>query len=198
VEEEIPMPLRLRLLALGLLLALASPASAATFTYATTLGPESVGATGSGSTTVIYDDAAHTLSITTDWSGLSGTTTVAHIHCCVATPGSGTVGVAVTPSTLPGFPTGVQAGNYSVTLDLTDVATYTGSFLAGGTASSAEAALVAGLNTGVSYFNIHSSTFGGGEIRGFLTPVPEPSSTALLAGVLCLAAGIAARNSKPA
>ena len=36
------------------------------------------------------------------FSGLSGTTTVAHIHCCTASPGTGTIGVAVTPVTLPG------------------------------------------------------------------------------------------------
>jgi hypothetical protein len=72
------MLLRSGLLALGLLLTFAPPAAASTFTYATTLGPEVAGATGSGSATVTYDDAAHTLSITTGWSGLSGTTTVAH------------------------------------------------------------------------------------------------------------------------
>jgi len=27
------------------------------------------------------------------------------------------------------------------------------------------------------YINIHTATWGGGEIRGFLTPVPEPSAT---------------------
>jgi hypothetical protein len=195
------MLLRSGLLALGLLFTFPFPATASTFTYATALAPEAVGATGTGSATVIYDDAAHTLSITTGWSGLSGNTTVAHIHCCVATAGTGTVGIAVTPGTLPGFPTGVQAGNYSVTLDLTNPSTYTASFLTSfgnGTAASGEAALVAGLNTGISYLNIHSSTFGGGEIRGFLTPVPEPSSAAPLAGVLCVAAGIAARKRRAA
>jgi hypothetical protein len=32
-----------------------------------------------------------------------------------------------------------------------------------------------------SYINFHTSQFGGGEIRGFLVPVPEPSTVALLA-----------------
>jgi hypothetical protein len=31
-----------------------------------------------------------------------------------------------------------------------------------------------------SYINFHTSQFGGGEIRGFLVPVPEPSTVALL------------------
>jgi hypothetical protein len=37
------------------------------------------------------------------------------------------------------------------------------------------------LNTGLWYFNIHTSTFGGGEIRGQILPVPEPSTLVLAA-----------------
>ncbi len=167
--------------------ALASPAYATTITYNVTLAPEVAGATGTGVGTVIYDDVAHTLSISTSWSGLSGTTSVAHIHCCVAPPGF--VGVAVTPGTLPGFPTGVTSGTYSTVpvLDLTSTATYTAGFLAGGTAASAEAALFAGMNAGTAYLNIHSSLFPGGEIRGFLTAVPEPALSGLTLGGLALA-----------
>ncbi len=158
------------------LLGLASSASAMSTTYNVVLGPEVVGATGSGTGTIVYDDELHSLSIDTSWSGLSGTTTVAHIHCCVATPGAGTVGVAVTPNTLPGFPTGVTSGSYSIVLDLTLAATYTSAFLtgAGGTPALAEAALFAGMNSGLAYLNIHSTTFPGGEIRDFLSVVPEP------------------------
>jgi hypothetical protein len=36
------------------------------------------------------------------------------------------------------------------------------------------------LNNGLWYFNIHTSTFGGGEIRGQILPVPEPSTLALV------------------
>ena len=44
--------------------------------------------------------------------------------------------------------------------------------------------------TGNAYINFHTSQFGGGEIRGFLTVVPEPSSLVLLgAGLLCIVAG---------
>ena len=34
--------------------------------------------------------------------------------------------------------------------------------------ATAEAALLAGIVAGKAYWNVHSSTFGGGEIRGFL------------------------------
>jgi hypothetical protein len=50
----------------------------------------------------------------------------------------------------------------------------------GGTPAGAEAALAAALAAGEAYLNIHSSTFVGGEIRGFLTLVPEPSSVAIV------------------
>jgi hypothetical protein len=33
---------------------------------------------------------------------------------------------------------------------------------------------------GEAYLNIHTTTFGGGEIRGFLTAVPEPSTWAMM------------------
>lgn len=177
--------------AAGCLLALAAPSAAATISYDLSFAPEAVGATGSGSGTVVYDDVAHTLAIDVTWSGTSGTSTVAHIHCCVATPGTGTVGVAVTPNTLPGFPVGVTSGTYAVTLDLTQAATYTSTFVTtfgGGTVAGAEAALVAGMNGGVAYFNIHTGNFAGGEIRAFLIRVPEPATAALaLAGLGLLA-----------
>lgn len=36
------------------------------------------------------------------------------------------------------------------------------------------------LDDSLLYFNIHTSTFGGGEIRGQIIPVPEPSTWALM------------------
>jgi len=161
--------------------AFAIPAAAAIVTFDTPLLPEVPGATGSGFATVIFDTGLHQMSISTNWSGLSGTTTVAHIHCCVNAPG--TVGVAVTPGTFPGFPVGVSAGSYATVLDLTLSSTYTAGFrnnFGGGTVAGAEAALLAGMLAGRSYLNIHTTTFPGGEIRGFLAPVPEPESWALL------------------
>lgn len=175
-------------------LALASStvaASAAVQLYSGILGPEVPTATGSGSLALQYDPAARTLAIDTSFAGLSGNTTVAHIHCCVDAPG--TAGVAVTPGTLPGFPTGVQAGSYAVVIDLSLATSFTSSFLAGaggGSVAGAEAALVAGLDSGRAYFNVHTSAFPGGEIRTFTSPVPEPSSYALMAvglGVLAWA-----------
>ncbi len=160
-------------------------AAAAPLTFEATLGPEASGATGSGSSTLVIDTAANSLVLTFDWTGLSGLTTVAHIHCCVVPPG--TVAVAVTPGTLPGFPAGVQAGSYANNFNTEDPSIYTAGFVTnfgGGTIAGAEAALLAGLLNGTAYLNIHTSLFGGGEIRGFFAAVPEPASLALLAAGL--------------
>lgn len=159
---------------------LSAPAAAAIHVFASPLSPEVAGATGSGQVRLTFDTDLHQLAIAADWTGLSGQTTVAHIHCCVAAPGN--VGVAVTPNTLPLFPVGTSAGTYARLLDLTLASTYTGGFLAGsgGTAAGAEARLLNGLFAGQAYFNIHTNAFPGGEIRGFLAPVPEPASWALL------------------
>ena len=67
-------------------------ATASAIVFQTSLGPEASGATGSGMATLVYDTVTHDLDITADWTGLSGTTTVAHLHCCLAVPGVGTVG----------------------------------------------------------------------------------------------------------
>jgi hypothetical protein len=67
---------------------------------------------------------------------------------------------------------------------------YRGQFITdnGGTTASAEAALFGAIMDGRAYFNIHSSIYGGGEIRGFLAPVPEPGTMLLLgSGVAGLA-----------
>jgi hypothetical protein len=137
---------------------------------------------------VTYDNVAHTLDVDVTFSGLVGTTTVAHIHCCVDPPG--TVGVATFPGTFPGFPVGVTSGTYSGAWDLTLDSSYTDPFrtnFGGGTAAGAEAALFQGMLDGRAYVNIHTTFQPGGEIRGFLA-VPEPATLLLLGLGLALSA----------
>jgi hypothetical protein len=133
---------------------------------------------------VTYDDVAHTLSVTAEFEDLVGTTTVSHIHAPTLVPFAGTANVATYPGTFPGFPVGVTSGTYTspVPIDLTLDTSFTGGFLAanGGTAAGAEAGLLAAILGGKAYLNIHTSFAGGGEIRGFLTPVPDNSVTASL------------------
>lgn len=140
---------------------------------------------GTGFAQVVYDADAQTLRVQASFSGLLGNTTAAHIHCCTDAPNN--VGVATMTPSFAGFPLGVTSGIFDMTYDLTDDGSFSTSFVTanGGTAAGAESALANGLAAGRAYFNIHTSLFGGGEIRGFLSsPVPEPSTLALLG--LCL------------
>jgi hypothetical protein len=138
---------------------------------------------GTGFAFVSYNDIAHSLSVAAVFQGLLGVTTISHIHAATAVPFAGAVGVASYPGTFPGFPVGVTAGGYiSPPIDLTQTSSFTGAFLTanGGTAAGAEAGLLAALLAGKAYFNIHTTLYPSGEIRGFLTRVPDSSATAPL------------------
>jgi len=132
------------------------------------------------------------LSIHVQFSGLTGVTTASHIHCCAAPGVNGAVATQV-PS-FSGFPLGVTSGTFDNTFDLTLAASYNPTFISnnGGTAASAMAVLVNGMNSGNTYLNIHTQFAPGGEIRGQLIVTPEPSTvlllTAGLAGVMAVAA----------
>jgi CHRD domain len=127
-----------------------------------------VASPGTGTATVTWNTITNEMTVNVTFSGLTTPTIAAHIHCCVTPPGN--AGVATTVPTFPGFPLGVTAGTYSRTFDMTDPASYNPAFVTanGGTATSAEAALLAGLQAGQAYLNIHTTNFPGGEIRGFL------------------------------
>ena len=139
--------------------------------------------TATGQATVTLDPVAQTLQVAATFSGLTSNTVAAHIHCCLPSPlAPMNVGVATTVPAFIGFPLGVTSGNYSSQVfDLTQSLIYNPAFvtLQGGLPQ-AEAALIGGIMNSETYFNIHTVMFGGGEIRGFLTPVPEPATLSLL------------------
>jgi hypothetical protein len=155
-------------------------------------GPsEPTASLGTGFGTAVYDDVAHTLALNASFSGLTGTTTASHIHAPTANPFLLTAGVATTLPSFAGFPLGVTSGSFSNTLDLTQASSFNPSYNGG---VNQEAALVAALFANKSYWNIHSSAFPGGEIRGFLTLVPEPATGTLIALGLASLGGIARRR----
>ena len=128
---------------------------------------------GTGAVRVTIDLDLFTMRIEADFEDLLGTTTAAHIHAPTSIPLSGTAGVATQTPSFEGFPTGVTSGTYDHTFDLTLASSYNPAFITanGGTISGASNALFAALAEGRAYFNIHSTVFAGGEIRGFLVPV---------------------------
>jgi hypothetical protein len=150
---------------------------------------------GQGSASVTIDTVMRTMLVDTSFSGLLGTTLAAHIHCCAPPPTNAPVATQV--PTFIGFPLGVTSGSYQKLFDMTDPASYNPTFIAnhGGTVDAAFSALLVGMLEGESYFNVHTSRFTGGEIRGQLAVVPEPA-TALLLALALAGAGIARSRSK--
>lgn len=190
--------LRVSLLAVAVaLLAPASQAQEGFFTFLT--GPNenpSNASPGTGVASVVIDDVAHTMFVHVTFSGLIGNTTASHIHAAAIPPAN--AGVATTTPSFPGFPTGVTSGSYTRLFDMTLASSYNPAFVTnnGGTTALAETALFNAIRNGQAYWNIHTSSFPGGEIRGFLAAAPEPASAGLMAFGLGLGALVVRRRKK--
>lgn len=133
------------------------------------------GSAGTGFALVILDDVAKTVFVDLSYTGLGSPTTNAHIHCC-ALPGVN-AGVII-PFIPAGFVLGATSGTFqALFLNVSD-------------------ANLAGIESGLSYINIHTGAFPAGEIRGQI--VPEPSTFGLigvsLAGAIALRRRFAARS----
>lgn len=132
------------------------------------LTPEAAGGegrTGTGFGTITLTGTTITLNDIA-YSGLSGDQTVSHIHGPAA-PG---VGAGVLYDLGPYLTGTGSSGSFSGSFSLVDDANGRGFTVA---------QQLDQLNAGDWYVNVHSSTFGGGEIRGQITLVPEPSVVAL-------------------
>ena len=172
-----------KLLALTVLSAVVASVSAADLFYVASLdaaqeahrasedppGPPDRSGTGTGSFT-LSDTGSFSYSIS--YSGLSGNSSAAHVH------GPGAPGVDA-PVVF-----GLQGGTFGQTF---------GSFSG---SQQLNATQIGQLNSGLWYVNIHSANFGGGEIRGQITAVPEPGTWALMgtAGAMMAAAAVRRRK----
>jgi hypothetical protein len=148
-------------------LLLATSAGATQFTINVTLdgAQEGNASPATGSATLILDDVANTLDVNLSYSGLTTPLTNAHIHCCSLPP----VAAVVIIPFVPPMTTGATAGTFANVFALTPTQ-------------------VSQVMSGLSYINLHTSTFPGGEIRGQIAAVPEPGTLALMSlGMLGLA-----------
>jgi hypothetical protein len=118
---------------------------------------------GSGFGTVVLNLAQDQITVNENWSGLLAPTTASHIH---GPGGLGTNAPVLFPfSGVPNATAGsIPEQMFAITPTQVDY-----------------------LFSGYLYMNVHTSLFPGGEIRGQLLPVPEPSTLAITASGLALA-----------
>lgn len=145
--------------------------------------------TGIGFAKITIDFDLFTMRVEARFDDLQGTVTTAHIHAATATPLSGTAGIATQTPSFASFPSALMSGSYDHTFDLSQASSYNPAFIAanGGTVSTASNALFAALAERRAYFDLHSSAFPEGEIRGFLIePVGIRSLTHLAPHIIHL------------
>lgn len=175
-----------RLTVLAASLALPMAASAAVQVYTFNLdGTQEVPANASpaaGSAQIIVDDTLDTITFSLAAFDLQGAFTMAHIH-----------GPA---------PVGVNSG---FVFNLGTNADYSGPVMAGpfaipnshllfGADKVTTSADAINAQPWLFYLNLHTTVYGGGEIRGQLAPVPEASTYAMMLGGLGLVGFMAARR----
>lgn len=151
-----------------------------------------------GTDTVADDRYSFTMSA----SGLTSAVTAFHIHGAATAAENGPVRIQLDD---PNVFTSVNSngmllvGGLNVPAPAVIPATDAGIYLGQPNAGHPEMSFLQMLRSGLGYVNVHTVTFGGGEIRGQLlevTPVPEPETYALMLAGLGLVGWAAARRRK--
>jgi len=171
-------------LAVGLVLPMVSDAATQVYTFnldATQEVPSNA-SQAAGSAQITVDDSLDTISFVLTAFTLQGTFSNAHIHG-PALPGSNAPVVFGLLSNADASGP-VTVGSFSIPNSYALV----GSNKASAFADAINAA------PWLYYVNLHTSAFPGGEIRGQLAPVPEPTTSAMLLGGLGLVGFLAARR----
>src|SRR5262245_966171 len=163
------------LLALASVLILPAPAAhAVPITFELNLSGANevpqVSPAGTGSATVVLDPDAKTLTVSATFSGLTSSTTAAHIHCCAPLGTDPMVNNAMVATLLPAFtdfPIGVTFGTYPAHIfDLNVASSYNPAFItAHGGLAQAEADFLPGLLGALRYWNTQTEKACYGEMR---------------------------------
>ena len=131
------------------------------------------GSGGEIGTGITFDDATNLLTINVGWGSSQGFTDLSSV---------------ANSSHLHGPTASNNGAGFTQTAGVLLTLTRSSSAITGGTFTNAPISLTAGqatdLQNGKLYINLHTANNGGGEIRGFIVPVPEP--TAPLLGLLGL------------
>jgi len=122
-----------------------------------------------------------TITFSLTFSGLSSPLTVSHLHFAPTKVSGGVMIFLCGGGNQPACPA-ATSGTITGTITAANVTGPSGQGITPGDLDSALAAV----RSDLSYANMHTTMFPGGEIRGFLVAVPEPSSMAL-AGLGALA-----------
>ncbi|MEQ1829223.1 MAG: CHRD domain-containing protein [Pirellula sp.] len=151
--------------------------------HVTLSGPS--GATGSG--IVVLDLDVITMNVQLTFNGLTGLTTSSQLF---AIPKLNQAAIAAVP--FVSFPLNANSGSYNRTFDLTQSSSYSPAFMTaadrgqGFVISDSLQAVIDGAEGQTAFIRINTTTFPNGELSGFLTAVPEPSSIQMIALLFAL------------
>ena len=170
-HQQAALTVSLGLACLGSGTLMASQAQAATLFSANLTGSQEVpsnSSTATGFGTVLLNDAENMIAVNLTYAGLTTPATVAHIHGPAAPGVNAGILFNLTPALPPNATSGTIAEQmFSIT-----------------------PTQVGYLKGGLLYFNVHNTTFPGGEIRGQIAAVPESQPLSLFG--IALAIGCAA------